>query len=353
MPDLDTGHLFLTYLIPILPGGPDLSPEEVARGNHVVSYEQNVRIALGMLPTAHQSPATVDFPLNSPFARNIRNHFVRMFVLEDVVYNGRNGQNALISAIRGVDTINPLPVDRLNCRYLVFTADIDAITADGAPLPATLDAKGQETVRRAYAELLWSTMAPELTEIFRNCVDFRGEHSGRPVATAADFAGYLDRCHVETTMPFHDYYLALPAFNTLALKPLIWAVAVPGAIGLAALLARILGLIAPWGINTLLVAVLGLALAVLAVLFGIRTALATGAKPLPPAQYDDLQAVLKALYVQQAFTRFAVAHQGETPEAIHAAFGRFLTEHAPDDRTAPTQAPGVIRAPLSAATSAA
>ncbi|WP_138469425.1 hypothetical protein [Poseidonocella sp. HB161398] len=338
MPDLDTGHLFLTFLVPVLPGGPKLGQAEVEAGNHVVSYEQRLRIALSMLPTARQSPATEKAEQQSPFAANLRNHFVRMFVLEDVVYNGRNGEDALVSTVRDVDTINPLPVDRLNCRYLVFTADIDAVAEDGAPLPATLSEPEQAAVRAAYAHLLWETMEPDLRKIFNNCREFEGM-----VETAPQFAAYLERCHVETTMPFHDYYLSLPAFNVLPLKALIAAVAVPGAVALLALVLRLLGMGSLFGIDLLLLFAIALVLTGVAGLAALRFTLANGARPLPPSgTADDLPSVLKSLYLQQAFSKFAVETQGASPEELHAAFGRFLDQHAPGDTAGPTQPPGVI-----------
>ncbi|WP_172327606.1 hypothetical protein [Mangrovicoccus sp. HB161399] len=337
MPDLDTGHLFLTYLVPVLPGGPELSAEEVEAGNHVISYEQRLRIALSMLPTAKQSPATEEAAEMSPFARNLRNHFVRMFVLEDVVYNGRDGQDALVSTIKGIDTINPLPVDRLNCRYLVFTADIDAIDADGKPLPAELSDAEQAKVRAAYAQLLWDTMGTEIREIFGNCMEFEGK-----VGSGPQFAAYLERCHVETTMPFHDYYLTLPEFHLLPIKALIAIVAVPAVVALAAVVLRLLGMISLFGMSLLWIAVAALVLTALAFAVALRQTIANGNKPLAPAKYDDLPSVLKSLYLQQAFANFAVETQGASPDELHAAFGRFLETHAPGDNAAPTQPPGVI-----------
>ena len=205
MADLDTGHLFLTYLIPIRRGGP--------HGD--VSYKQKVRIELARLPPAHQTPATQKTKFAAPFARNSRNHFARMFVLDDVVYNGRSAQDALVATVKGVNTIVPGKVDRLRSAYLVFTADIDAIAKEGDPLPSNLGPEEQRKVRLAYAQTLWETMGEEIKAIFGNCHGFDGTDSG------AAFGAYLERCHVETTMPYHDYYLSLPAFNTLPLKGLM------------------------------------------------------------------------------------------------------------------------------------
>lgn len=326
MADLDSGHLFLTFLIPIRRGG--------ARDD--ISYAQKLRTELAKLPPAHQTPATQKMAYNSPFARNTRNHFARMFVLGDVVYNGRAAQNALVATVRGVNTIHPGPVDRLQSAYLVFTADIDAVLHDGDPLPTDLTAEEQRRVRLAYADLLWQTMGEELAAILGNCHGFDGIGSG------ADFGAYLERCHVETTMPFHDYYTTPPEFHVLPLKRLVWTVAAPGLVAVAALILRILGVGQILHVNTLLLALVAAGLAGLAFLWAVRKALANGARPLAPAAHDDLPSVLKALYLQQVFAGFVADNQGMDADALHAAFGRFIATHAPDDRIAPTQPPGVI-----------
>ncbi|MDJ0630664.1 MAG: hypothetical protein QNJ44_20580 [Rhodobacter sp.] len=330
MADLDTGHIFLTTLAPI--------KSSLEGGREHTSFEQNVRVALAELPTAIQSPATRKTGINSPFARNKRNHLARMLVLNDVVYNGRVGKNALVATVEGVDPIQPQPVDRLNCAYLVFCADIDAVTEDGAPLPTNLSPSKQKAVRAAYARELWATMGPELNDIYKNCVGFDG------VKTADDFAAYLDKCHVETTMPFHDYYLKLPKFHTLPATQLILAVAAPAIVALIALLLRILGyLTVPLlGWNSLWTFVIALILTAIVALVSIRYAIRNGEKPLAPGEYDDLPSVLKALYIQQSFAPFVVENQGLSAEELHANFGAFLERHKPSDTSGPTQEPGVI-----------
>lgn len=330
MPDLDTGHIFLTTLAPIKSSDDG--------GQALTSFEQNARIALAKLPTAMQSPATQNTGINSPFARNRRNHLARMFVLNDAVFNGRTGKNAIAAVITGDDPIVPQKVDRLNASYLVFCAEIDAITADGAPLPTTLSAAEQKEVRAAYARELWNTMEFEIQDVYTNCVGFED------VDTADQFANYLEKCHVETTMPFHDYYLELPEFHNLPLKPLIYGVAVPAIVALIALVLRIFGMLTlPFlGWSTLWTFVGALALTVVAALLAIRFAIKNGEKPLAPGKYDDLPSVLKALYMQQKFTDFVVDNQGCGAEQLHAAFGEFLERTKPGDTKGPTQAPGVI-----------
>lgn len=332
MPDLDSGHYFLTTLAPI---------KDSAAGDHRhASHTQAVRIALARLSPALQSPATEKIGVGSPFARNRRTHLARMFVLNDVVFNGRVGRNALAASLTGDDPAVAQPVDRLNTSYLVFCADIDAVEEDGAPLPKVLSSDGHRRVRAAYARELWTTMEEELRAVYSHCEGFDG------VETADDFAAYLERCHVETTMPFHDYYLQLPRFNRLPLKALIAVVAAPLVVALIALLMRLLGVaeMPGLGLGTLQTFFLGLILTAAAAVGAIFYVLRNGEQPLPPGRYDDLPSVLKALYLQRHFSNFVVDAQGATPEDLHAQFGAFLHRHRPSDRIAPTQPPGVIAA---------
>lgn len=330
MADLDTGHIFLTTFAPI-------KDSSSSHENHT-SFEQNVRIALAKMPTAMQSPATQNAKINSPFSRNKRNHLARMFVFSDTVYNGRIGQNALVATVKGVNTVVPQQIDQLNCAYLVFAADIAAITRDGEPLPTRLTSAQQKDVRASYARELWDTMELEIQDIYSNCVGFED------VDTADDFADYLEKCHVETTMPFHDYYMDLPKFHLLPTKPLVIAVVIPLLIAVAALLMRILGWIdVPiLGWNTLWTFIIAAALTVLAGYLAVKYAIRNGEKPLPPATYDDLPSVLKSLYSQQKFSTFAVENQGASPQDLHDNFAAFLEANKPSDRTEPTQIPGVI-----------
>ncbi|MFV0303611.1 MAG: hypothetical protein ACK5IP_22545 [Paracoccus sp. (in: a-proteobacteria)] len=330
MADLDSGHLFLTTLAPIK--GVGSSPGEG------VSHEQKVRIALAQLPTALQSPATQGIGINSPLARNSRTHLARMFVLSDIVFNGRNRQNPIVASAKGINPVDPLPIDQLNSAYLVFCADVDAVTEDGAPLPHKLSAAQQKAVRASYARKLWDTMGTELAEIYGNCVGF--DH----VRTADDFAAYLDKCHVETTMPFHDYYLDLPKFNELNVKLLLAAVLVPAAVAILSLLLRIFGLLdlPMLGFSTFWTFVVAAVVTVIVALAAIGHALRNGAKPLAPAKYDDLPSVLKGLYVQQTFSDFVIENQGADPAELHRAFGDYLARHRPENKLSPTQTPGVI-----------
>jgi len=72
-----------------------------------------------------------------------------------------------------------------------------------------------------------------------------------------------------------------------------------------------------------------------------------GAKPFPTAPDGNLLSILKALYVQKVFTRFAIDNQAlavdqQAAGALHAAFGNFLAQHQPSSLDSPTQPPGVV-----------
>ncbi|MFN3616085.1 MAG: hypothetical protein ACK4WC_16215, partial [Rubrimonas sp.] len=131
MPNFDAGSYFLTTLAPIRAGASD-GPDGC------VSHVQRIRLALATMPTAQQTPATARAGLQSPFARSMRTHLCRFAVIDDAVFNGRASGDPILARITGDDPIRPGPVDQLNCAYLLFAAEIDAVTEDGAPLPATL-----------------------------------------------------------------------------------------------------------------------------------------------------------------------------------------------------------------------
>jgi hypothetical protein len=76
-----------------------------------------------------------------------------------------------------------------------------------------------------------------------------------------------------------------------------------------------------------------------------RWILSRGAAPLPTAPGSDLPTVLKTLYLQQHFTRFAIEAQELTDAQLHARFGAFLAAVKPGDNASPTQLPGEVRAP--------
>ncbi len=313
MPNFDGGHYFLTVLVPVR------TDVLVTDDGQTCSPVSALHRALLVLPTALQSPETELIGINSPFARATRTHFARFAILTDVVFNGRNARNALQVALRGPNPVIAEPVDRLPCPYLVFVADFDARSDDESEL-------------RSYLDELWRTMSRELTSILDTCEGFKG------IADSRGFQDYVLRCQIETTMPFNDYWTESPPLPSLSVEALIWP---PIAAAAVTALAVLLGLFhgGPWfGI-----AALGLAALAASLFVAYRRVMRRGQEPFPTAPDSDLPSVLKALYLQQAFTRFAIAGQGLDDAARHAAFGKFLAEHRPADLTGPTQAAGVVR----------
>ncbi len=310
MPNFDGGHYFLTAILPI-------NNQGVFEHAGIVSSPVNlVRDALEGLPTALQSPASEEIGVQSPFARSLRNHFARLFVLNQPHFNGRDPTDSILATIERTDPLTPEPADRLACPYLVFAVDFDPVL-DPAQEP------------RAYLEELWGVAAAELGSVFRYCYGFDEQ------GDAAAFASFVIRGQVETTMPFNDYWTTPPPLP--GLPP--WLLAGPP------LLAVVIGGLSvvfggwPWWGGALL----GLALLISAVWVDYALVMAAGAKPFPTAPNSTLREVLKALYLQQAFARFAAQHQGDGAGALRAAFAEFVARARPGESAGPTQPPGVVR----------
>lgn len=319
MPNFDGGHYFLSVLVPIR-----TDAEQNAEGAWRAHVDL-LREELALLPTAQQNRVSRNASRQSPFARNTLNHLARFVVIDDVVFNGRVAGNALWERLRGRNPLTPRPVDRLKCSYLFFGADIDATSGD-------------DTALRDYTDALWDTMPDELKAIFRHCLGFQER-----VRDAEGFFRYIQDCQVETTMPFNDYWAdGLPAaqVDTNLLPVLV----VPGLTAAVAVLGFVLHLFGVgdggW-IWTSLIA-LGLTGALGAWLYHYIVTKAQA--PLPAAPDSDLPSVLKALYLQQHFTDFAIAQQGADDEALYASFKDFMDTHKPGDVSGPTQPPGVIAA---------
>ena len=319
MPNLDGGHYFLTTLLPI-------DNKRIFRENGVVSAAVDlVREALEVLPTALQSPATEEIGIESPFARSQHTHFARLFVIDNPADNGRDPVNTLASLGEKVDLLQAQPVDKLACPDLVFVADFDP---QGAP-----DGKDEP---RAYLKELWGVAHRELSSVLEHCYTFT------PDITADGFADLVNKGHVETTLTFNDYWTITPPLPTLPL----WPLAIPPIVGLIIGGAIGFGLCAfglPSWVGWLvgILAAIGFGLGGLFV--DVQTILAWGEKPFPTAPNSTLRDVLKALYLQQAFAKFARDHQGQSAAQLRAAFAVFANETRPADVSGPTQPPGVVR----------
>ena len=335
MPNIDGGHCFLTVLAPIQV---DTMVGPVVGRSYAHQHQLAQKLAL--LATGRQTAASPPDAWPSPFAANQLNHFARFVIINGPAFNGRVSPNTLIARARDINPLTPQPVDLLNTPYLLFAADIDA-------------PEGEASVR-AYIHTLWDTMQSDLKVIFDHCEGFAGVNS------AERFYDYIKRCQVETTMPFNDYWLdglALPK-TQLPTGPLLGT----AAIAILALLAWLavlfingmLFLLDIEGGFTEVVAnavalgaiivplLIGAVLLVAFVLFGwVRR---RSAVPFPTAPGADLPTVLKALFLQQQFTRFASEVQGLDDHALHRQFGAFLDAVKPSEAS-PTQQPGQVRAP--------
>lgn len=336
MPNFDTGHYFLTLLVPIKNG------TMIDDQGQKLSHADRIRALLALLPTALQSPATEKIGLNSPFARNLQTHFCRMFVLDNMVYNGRTQTNGIVGRVENIDLLTPGHVDTLSTPYLAIGIDFDAVMDVGDPLPTELTSAQQDAIRDQYVRSIWEEMGIGLRQIFSNCVGFES------VETANDFVDYIRRTQIETTMSFNDYWDKAPNLPSLSLKILALCVAVPFIVFILSLINLICGAKAIWPLSYVIViapfwgVLAGLLLTVVTLLFVYRYILARGMKAMPPGQYGDLPSVLKSLYLQQEFSDFVVKHQSADPVRLHDNFEKFLARNKPENLNDPTQPPGVI-----------
>lgn len=313
--NIDGGHYFLTTLIPVR-----LDPVRRADGTFT-SPSHVLREMLATLPTAQQSPACIAAGFDSPFSRCTRTHFVRATIIDQPMYNGRDAGDSLVQGLRNVNLLAHEPVDNLSCPYLMFCADFDARAdeADGG--------------LASWAEGLWQKMGPELRAVGASCVGFER------VVDGPSFVAWLKRCQVETTMSFNDYYVPTPDLNGYTIPRL----ALPFGIALVALSA-----LAWWALDQFAASrwwmLLAVPVAAVLALVGVLGLLwIKGSKPFPTGAGTDLPSVLKALHVQQRFALLAGDLQGLDAAQVHARFGAFLAAVRPDDTSAPTQRPGVIR----------
>ena len=360
MPNFDSGAYFLTVLIPVKQGmAPMVSEDGMSDWNNrfkraveatentsdihyghltQMSWTQRLKSVLSTLPTALQSPATQRIGLQSPFARNSRNHFTRLVVIDDVVYNGRPASSNPIA-----NTLIPEHVDRLKSPYLLFVAEIDAVCEDGGPLPSKLTQQQQDQVRQSYLEELWETAETELRPVFENCDAFADINS------PADFATYCSHYQIESTMSFHDYWTAPPKLRSMSLKVVVPGLLVPLAIGALGLLGWLVtsAITATtgyeWHNNLFFWAMCGgFVVFILAFLLSKAWADALGESAFPPPQHGDLPSVLKGIYLQQKFSDFVVENQDADTAELHRKFGEFLKHNDIHNRQSPTQKPGYV-----------
>jgi hypothetical protein len=315
MPNIDGGHYFLSTLIPV-----DLTPIK-RDGGGFQAPSHWLREVLASLPTAEQSPAAVAAGFSSPFSRCTRTHFARFVVIDQPMFNGRNGGDALRQALRRTNLLAHQPVDSLSRPYLMFTADFDARPdePDGG--------------FASWAKGCWTTMEPEMRAVFATCIGFAAVDDGEA------FAAWLARCQIETTMSFNDYYVPAPDLGGFTLAKVGIGI---GVVTLALTAASAWYLLRANASLWWLLAAVPVA-ALVAIVGAVALLSMRGRKPFPTGANTDLPSVLKALHVQQRFALMAAELQGADAATVHARFGEFLAQVKPDTVTAPTQPPGVIR----------
>jgi hypothetical protein len=333
MPTFDGGHYFLSALVPV-------RTDPVKDDGAVTSPVHALRKRLDMMPTPGQTPARAGE--KSPFTCNTRNHFLRLVIIDDVAYNGRNARSTLLNGLRPAVLTAAQPQDHLSCPFLLLAVDFDAKS-------------GSAEERASYLAELWNKKSDDLRKIFRFCQGFDAR-----VRDAASFAAYIADCQLETTMSFNDYYATVPDLPAWPLDAYKWAAIVSGgatALGLIAtlllfaaeLFTRSLQSELRWAVALTLVGAVAL---IIVLLTAYVTVTAAGAKPFPAAPDSDLPTVLKALHLQRAFTRFAIDNQmlaagdkaqsAQSAQQLHRNFAAFVADNKPHSLGEPTQAPGVI-----------
>ena len=98
---------------------------------------------------------------NSPMARVPNTYLCRMFVMDDVFYEG-----------------SPAHSEQLKSKYLVFVAELHGEL-------------------RPYLQGMWQNAQAMIRQVWQYCVGFDRVHN------ANDFIGYIEKCQVETTFYFN------------------------------------------------------------------------------------------------------------------------------------------------------
>lgn len=326
MPTFDSGAYFLTTLVPI-------RTDTIGDDGAGTSPVHALRKTLSLLARGERSP----------FARNTRNHFTRFVVIDDVAYNGREQPNTLLVSLgellpikaldkyrKQLDPVVAQPQDHLANPFLFFSSDFDA---DG----------GDDSQRDSYLSELWETSEAELKSIFQYCVGFESRVTDGP-----SFARYIADCQLETTMPFHDYWLDGVPIDKLPNLSLQKAGALFAGVAIL-----VFALLYWWifpdflrGLWLLLALLGGAAAGGVAVYYYV---LALGKKPFPAAPNSTLPEVLKSLHLRREFTRFAIDNQfasvgkdAASAQKLYDAFKTFVDANKPGDLDGPTQKPGAI-----------
>jgi hypothetical protein len=337
MPTFDGGHYFYTGLFPLR-----LEPQQRKDGSFTVPSHL-LREALAALPNFSEAPGQ---RWVSPFARCHVTHFVRLAVIDEPAFNGRVSKDAIFG--RGGDPLVHQPVDLLSRPWLMVTVDFDA-------------PDGSDPSRDQWAAGLWELMKPELVAIFEHCCEFscreevKSSHRDpfKPVQSGADFAAYLARGQIETTMSFNDYGVDPPPLKDLSIGTLkALAIVPPLLFGFGAAYLRWAPFHRPqhwqfwhwhWDCGGILLVFAATLMGLMLGLWLVYTmVMRRGSRPFPGVADSDLKAVLKGLYLRQRLVDFAIDHQESDPDDLYRAFGELIDHVQPDNVESPTQARGVL-----------
>ena len=260
MPTVDGGHVYLTCLFPVR-----TDTEQV--DGRILPMSHRLREELALLPTAQQSPETVKAGLVSPFARCRRTHFLRLVVIDQPMWQGRDPVNPLLNIfLKRKLKVQP-PFDVLARPWLLLSADFDR------------EAGAADDGIDSWAHGLWGRTREEMLAIFRHC------HGFDQVGDAAGFAQYLKRHQLDTTMSFNGYYDGEPDLKGASLSQVLAWILV-SLVGLALAAWALFG--SPW--HMLWGALAGLALGLF---MAFRRLDSLGARPFPPFPESDMPNVLK------------------------------------------------------------
>jgi len=306
MANYDAGHFFLTVMAPIDRDG------WIELDGQRRSVLDHVRGILTTLPTAQQDTPSTESGLNSPFAAVPGTHFAHIFVIDELRFNGRRPSNPIIDLILNTHLTEAQKVDRLPHAYLVLSLDFDALDGSDAAL-------------KAYTDGLWREMRDTLVLIFGHCIGFE------KVTGEDSFFDYMRAAQVTTSLPYNDYWTQEPPDRS----PLKWMIAV----SLVIIMLGLAGWMVPlWSLELGNVATTLLLL----IIANIAIIAWFGLTPFPKAPDSDINSVLKALYIQQMFTGFAVENLGKSDTDLQSAFDAFCVAHQPAVISGPRQTPGVL-----------
>ena len=244
------------------------------------------RGGLAGLPTAHQSPVCVS--AGTVLCPQLAQPSRPLSVDRRAGFQRTGSKRHVVQGLRKIDPIVPQPVRSLSTPYLFFSADFNCIHGDDRDLESYLETYGERCSRRSARSF----------NIARD--------SKRSIGPT--FTAFIKRGQVETTMPFHDYWVEAPKLPSLPCPG--WAVAPLSVVSASRWICSICSLIFH---GHVLLAFTDHRRGHLT--FGLyKFVMVRGAAPFRRHR-RDLPGVLKSLYLQKEFTRFAIETRARSRRA--------------------------------------